>query len=224
MIDRPGLNFIPSPGNTSTRIQRKGKPVPGPILSSTRPLAVPIASAPVLGHAEGFPLLTGEMSSHYPGFDKAGLRNPNLKLPFLQTKEANKKSQWEEAYINSGRTGWLDVFAILIGLGIIYFLVLFVWSPGPIANWFTHPNRTSSPKHWPAKSAIMQETNSWIFPSQKTYQPRSSTSEQPTSPGKLYFMLLASSSVVIHLGDLHFDALHALSSLILGCSFRKIFI
>ncbi|KAB0347835.1 hypothetical protein FD754_012692 [Muntiacus muntjak] len=57
---------------------------------------------------------------------KVGLRNPNLKLPFLQTKEANKKSQWEEAYINSGRTGWLDVFAILIGLGIIYFLVLFV--------------------------------------------------------------------------------------------------
>ncbi|XP_060254480.1 transmembrane protein PMIS2 [Ovis aries] len=53
-------------------------------------------------------------------------QNPNLKLPFLQTKEANEKSEWEEAYINSGRTGWLDVFAILIGLGIIYFLVLFV--------------------------------------------------------------------------------------------------
>ncbi|XP_070307965.1 transmembrane protein PMIS2 [Odocoileus virginianus] len=55
---------------------------------------------------------------------------PPLGIPALvfsgKTKEANKKSQWEEAYINSGRTGWLDVFAILIGLGIIYFLVLFV--------------------------------------------------------------------------------------------------
>ncbi|KAJ1073592.1 hypothetical protein K5549_021090, partial [Capra hircus] len=55
---------------------------------------------------------------------------PPLGIPALvfsgKTKEANKKSEWEEAYINSGRTGWLDVFAILIGLGIIYFLVLFV--------------------------------------------------------------------------------------------------
>uniref|UniRef100_A0A8C6ASV8 Uncharacterized protein n=1 Tax=Monodon monoceros TaxID=40151 RepID=A0A8C6ASV8_MONMO len=47
-------------------------------------------------------------------------------LPFLQTKDANKNSDWEEAYINSGRTGWLDVFAILIGLGIIYYYALFV--------------------------------------------------------------------------------------------------
>ncbi|XP_044788174.1 transmembrane protein PMIS2 [Bubalus bubalis] len=55
---------------------------------------------------------------------------PPLGIPALifcvKTRGANKKSQWEEAYINSGRTGWLDVFAILIGLGIIYFLVLFV--------------------------------------------------------------------------------------------------
>ncbi|XP_065754416.1 transmembrane protein PMIS2 [Phocoena phocoena] len=43
-----------------------------------------------------------------------------------KTKEANKNSDWEEAYINSGRTGWLDVFAILIGLGIIYYYALFV--------------------------------------------------------------------------------------------------
>ncbi|XP_045428322.1 transmembrane protein PMIS2 [Pipistrellus kuhlii] len=43
-----------------------------------------------------------------------------------KTTKANKKSKWEEAYINSGRTGWLDVFAILIGLGLLYFLVLYV--------------------------------------------------------------------------------------------------
>uniref|UniRef100_A0A8C6FFW2 PMIS2 transmembrane protein n=1 Tax=Moschus moschiferus TaxID=68415 RepID=A0A8C6FFW2_MOSMO len=55
---------------------------------------------------------------------------PPLGIPALlfsrKTKEANQKSDWEEAYINSGRTGWLDVFAILVGLGIIYFLALFV--------------------------------------------------------------------------------------------------
>uniref|UniRef100_A0A452V2Y1 PMIS2 transmembrane protein n=1 Tax=Ursus maritimus TaxID=29073 RepID=A0A452V2Y1_URSMA len=49
-----------------------------------------------------------------------------LILPSLQTSQANKSSQWEDAYINSGRTGWLDVFAILIGLGIIYAYVLFM--------------------------------------------------------------------------------------------------
>ncbi|XP_068383220.1 transmembrane protein PMIS2 [Eschrichtius robustus] len=55
---------------------------------------------------------------------------PPLGLPAAffchKTKEANKNSDWEEAYINSGRTGWLDVFAILIGLGIIYYYALFV--------------------------------------------------------------------------------------------------
>ncbi|XP_045041319.1 transmembrane protein PMIS2 [Desmodus rotundus] len=43
-----------------------------------------------------------------------------------QTLKANKNSDWEEAYVNSGRTGWLAVFAILIGLGIIYYYALFV--------------------------------------------------------------------------------------------------
>ncbi|KAM5297469.1 transmembrane protein PMIS2 [Glossophaga mutica] len=42
-----------------------------------------------------------------------------------QTLNANKNSDWEEAYNNSGRTGWLAVFAILIGLGIIYYYALF---------------------------------------------------------------------------------------------------
>ncbi|XP_045702608.1 transmembrane protein PMIS2 [Phyllostomus hastatus] len=42
-----------------------------------------------------------------------------------KTLKANKNSDWEEAYINSGRTGWLAVFAILIGLGIIYYFSLF---------------------------------------------------------------------------------------------------
>ncbi|XP_053523571.1 transmembrane protein PMIS2 [Artibeus jamaicensis] len=42
-----------------------------------------------------------------------------------QTLKANKSSDWEEAYINSGRTGWVAVFAILIGLGIIYYYALF---------------------------------------------------------------------------------------------------
>ncbi|XP_005400125.1 PREDICTED: uncharacterized protein LOC102023997 isoform X3 [Chinchilla lanigera] len=42
-----------------------------------------------------------------------------------QTTEANEKSDWEQAYANSARTGWLDVCAILIGLGLIYGLVLY---------------------------------------------------------------------------------------------------
>uniref|UniRef100_A0A8C3VV80 PMIS2 transmembrane protein n=1 Tax=Catagonus wagneri TaxID=51154 RepID=A0A8C3VV80_9CETA len=54
---------------------------------------------------------------------------PPLGIPAIifsrKTTEANKNSKWEEAYINSGRTGWLDVFAILIGLGLIYYFVLF---------------------------------------------------------------------------------------------------
>ncbi|KAM8963284.1 transmembrane protein PMIS2 [Lycaon pictus] len=43
-----------------------------------------------------------------------------------KTMQANKNSQWEDAYINSGRTGWLDVFSILIGLAIIYVYALFM--------------------------------------------------------------------------------------------------
>ncbi|XP_045297199.1 transmembrane protein PMIS2 [Leopardus geoffroyi] len=43
-----------------------------------------------------------------------------------KTSQANKNSEWEDAYLNSGRTGWLDVFAILIGLGIIYAYTLFM--------------------------------------------------------------------------------------------------
>nr|XP_045011115.1 transmembrane protein PMIS2-like [Jaculus jaculus] len=42
-----------------------------------------------------------------------------------QIKEDNKNSYWEGAYLNSSRTVWLDVFAILIGLGVIYGLVLY---------------------------------------------------------------------------------------------------
>nr|KAF6411341.1 PMIS2 transmembrane protein [Rousettus aegyptiacus] len=42
-----------------------------------------------------------------------------------KTWRANKKSEWEQAYVNSSRTGWLDVLAILIGLGIIYYYILF---------------------------------------------------------------------------------------------------
>ncbi|XP_062966009.1 transmembrane protein PMIS2 [Cynocephalus volans] len=43
-----------------------------------------------------------------------------------KTTQANKNSEWEEAYINSGRTGWLSVFAILIGLGLIYAYALYM--------------------------------------------------------------------------------------------------
>ncbi|XP_055096031.1 transmembrane protein PMIS2 isoform X3 [Symphalangus syndactylus] len=42
-----------------------------------------------------------------------------------QTMKANQNSEWEEAYINSGRTGWFGAFAVMIGLGIIYGLVLY---------------------------------------------------------------------------------------------------
>ncbi|XP_066206311.1 transmembrane protein PMIS2 [Saccopteryx leptura] len=42
-----------------------------------------------------------------------------------KTMQDNKQSSWEAAYVNSGRTGWLNVFAILIGLGIIYYALLF---------------------------------------------------------------------------------------------------
>ncbi|KAM5207549.1 LOW QUALITY PROTEIN: transmembrane protein PMIS2 [Hipposideros larvatus] len=52
-------------------------------------------------------------------------QKPMSKVPSLQTSKANKNSDWEEAYINSGRACWLDVFAILIGLGIIYYYALF---------------------------------------------------------------------------------------------------
>ncbi|XP_076989740.1 transmembrane protein PMIS2 [Tamandua tetradactyla] len=42
-----------------------------------------------------------------------------------KTMQANKQSEWEEAYINSGRTGWLSVFSVLIGLGLIYGYALY---------------------------------------------------------------------------------------------------
>ncbi|KAM8774767.1 transmembrane protein PMIS2 [Rhynchonycteris naso] len=61
----------------------------------------------------------------YFSYKKAEFRNPHLKLPPLQTMQDNKQSSWEAAYVNSGRTGWLNVFAILIGLGIIYYCLLF---------------------------------------------------------------------------------------------------
>ncbi|KAM4825214.1 transmembrane protein PMIS2 [Thomomys bottae] len=41
-----------------------------------------------------------------------------------KTTEANQNQDWEQAYINSGWTGWLDVFAIVIGLVIIYVYAL----------------------------------------------------------------------------------------------------
>ncbi|ELK05781.1 hypothetical protein PAL_GLEAN10000942 [Pteropus alecto] len=54
---------------------------------------------------------------------------PPLGLPAAffcyKTWRANKKSEWQQAYVNSSRTGWLDVFAILIGLGILYYYILF---------------------------------------------------------------------------------------------------
>nr|KAF6407744.1 PMIS2 transmembrane protein [Molossus molossus] len=43
-----------------------------------------------------------------------------------KTCRANRNSNWEEAYRNSGRTGWLDAFAIIIGLGIFYYSSLWV--------------------------------------------------------------------------------------------------
>ncbi|XP_032105433.1 transmembrane protein PMIS2-like [Sapajus apella] len=42
-----------------------------------------------------------------------------------QTNKANQNSEWEEAYTNSGRTGWLGAFAVMIGLGLIYGLTLY---------------------------------------------------------------------------------------------------
>ncbi|EHB13991.1 hypothetical protein GW7_18364, partial [Heterocephalus glaber] len=41
-----------------------------------------------------------------------------------KTSVANWNSNWEEAYTNSGRTGCVDVFAILIGLGLLYGYIL----------------------------------------------------------------------------------------------------
>ncbi|XP_052617920.1 transmembrane protein PMIS2 [Peromyscus californicus insignis] len=53
-------------------------------------------------------------------------QKPIPMLPLLQTKEANQYSDWEDAYLNSARTIWIDVIGILVGLGIIYFCVLYV--------------------------------------------------------------------------------------------------
>ncbi|XP_076790060.1 transmembrane protein PMIS2 [Arvicanthis niloticus] len=41
-----------------------------------------------------------------------------------KTDEANRCSDWVDAYRNSTRTIWLDVFAILIGLGIVFVVAL----------------------------------------------------------------------------------------------------
>ncbi|CAH7364358.1 transmembrane protein PMIS2 [Phodopus roborovskii] len=43
-----------------------------------------------------------------------------------KTNEANKDSDWEDAYLNSSRTIWIDVFGILAGLAIIYTYVLLI--------------------------------------------------------------------------------------------------
>ncbi|XP_058281365.1 transmembrane protein PMIS2 isoform X1 [Hylobates moloch] len=65
----------------------------------------------------------------FPPFGLAALyfsyQKPTSMLPPLQTMKANQNSEWEEAYINSGRTGWFGAFAVMIGLGIIYGLVLY---------------------------------------------------------------------------------------------------
>ncbi|XP_073081694.1 transmembrane protein PMIS2 [Manis javanica] len=43
-----------------------------------------------------------------------------------KTWKANRNSKWEDAYINSGRTVWMDVFSILISLGLIYAYALYL--------------------------------------------------------------------------------------------------
>lgn len=89
-------------------------------------LYLPLAYASFLGPGLGFSLNGSRCPAISQWCHKAEFRNPHLKLPSLQTTKANKESKWEEAYINSGRTGWLDVFAILIGLGILYYYLLFL--------------------------------------------------------------------------------------------------
>ncbi|EDL23998.1 RIKEN cDNA 4930479M11 [Mus musculus] len=42
----------------------------------------------------------------------------------IQTNEANKCSNWEDAYRNSSRTMWFNMLAIVAFVGIIYILVL----------------------------------------------------------------------------------------------------
>lgn len=131
MSDHPGHNSFPSPGITSSVLQSPGKIMSKswPNLSSTCPLHL----LPSWDLGRGFPSVPAGLQSFPNGGHKAEFWNPHLKLPSLQTLKANKNSDWEEAYVNSGRTGWLAVFAILIGLGIIYYYALFVWMPGPVA-------------------------------------------------------------------------------------------
>lgn len=86
------------------------------------------------------------------------------------------------------------------------------------------PNKTHPPRHQPNQPPCKKSTAE-TSSSQETYQPRNSTSEQPTSLGtSYYFIILASRAIFIHLGDPHFHALDVLYSLMLGFSFRKIFI
>ncbi|XP_069406781.1 transmembrane protein PMIS2 [Ovis canadensis] len=115
-----------------------GAPPPAPPAAPGAPEAPEASGAPGTPGAEAQPppitQTREELLFYAPDYQcltiAAIILFPPLGIPALvfsgKTKEANKKSEWEEAYINSGRTGWLDVFAILIGLGIIYFLVLFV--------------------------------------------------------------------------------------------------
>ncbi|XDA83277.1 hypothetical protein R6Z07F_013170 [Ovis aries] len=115
-----------------------GAPPPAPPAAPGAPEAPEASGAPGAPGAEAQPppgtQTREELLFYAPDYQcltiAAIILFPPLGIPALvfsgKTKEANEKSEWEEAYINSGRTGWLDVFAILIGLGIIYFLVLFV--------------------------------------------------------------------------------------------------
>ena len=87
-------------------------------------------------------------------------------------------------------------------------------SPPQIGLSHQGPNQPNQP---PCKKPTAKTSSS-----QKTYWPRNSTSKQPTSPGtSYYFILFAAGAIVIHLEGPHFHALDVLSSMILGCSFRK---
>ncbi|KAI2590403.1 transmembrane protein PMIS2 isoform 2 [Homo sapiens] len=65
------------------------------------------------------------LAALYFSYEGSWTQKPTSMLPPLQTMKANQNSEWEEAYINSGRTGWFGAFVVMIGLGIIYGLVLY---------------------------------------------------------------------------------------------------
>ncbi|XP_059132138.1 transmembrane protein PMIS2-like [Peromyscus eremicus] len=84
------------------------------------PLGRPQTSEELAFYAQSHTVLTICALLLFPPF---GL----LAIFFAQkTKEANEYSDWEDAYLNSARTIWIDVIGILVGLGIIYFCVLYV--------------------------------------------------------------------------------------------------